>query len=102
MGVVFCRLDIRRARDRVQLAFSVDDMKAGVSGRETVNGGAEPGRDLRIIDVFDGTKSMGAKKRSMPAGSNRLSERSPIFFSCSVRAFSNCFSSSENASGESM
>ena len=39
---------------------------------------------------------------AMPAGSKRLTERSSIFLSCSVRSVSNCLSSSENASGGSM
>ncbi len=39
----------------------MDDMNAGLSGREPLNGMAEPGRDLLIIDVFDVTKSMGSK-----------------------------------------
>jgi hypothetical protein len=38
-------------------------MNASVSGRESLNGAAEPGRDLLEIDVFDGTKSVRAKNR---------------------------------------
>jgi hypothetical protein len=38
-------------------------MNASVSGRESLNGGAEPGHDLLEIDVFDGTKSVRAKNR---------------------------------------
>jgi hypothetical protein len=38
-------------------------MKAGVAGRESLNGAAEPGRDFLEIDVFDGTKSVRAKNR---------------------------------------
>jgi hypothetical protein len=49
--------------DRVQLVFSVDNMNASVSGRESLNGAVEPGRDLLEIDVFDGTKSVRAKNR---------------------------------------
>ena len=45
----------------------VDDMSAGVSGRESWYGGAEPGRDLREIDVFNGTKSVRVKN-SQDAG----------------------------------
>jgi len=52
-GFVFEPID-----DRVQLVFSVDNMNAKVSGRESLNGAAEPGRDLLEIDVFDGTKSV--------------------------------------------
>ena len=49
--------------DRVQLVRSVDNMNASVSGRESLNGAAEPGRDLQEINVFDGTKSVRAKNR---------------------------------------
>ena len=49
--------------DRVQLVPSVDNMNASVSGRESLNGAAEPGRDFLEIDVFDGTKSVRAKNR---------------------------------------
>ena len=48
---------------RLQLVLSVDNMNASVSGRESLNGAAEPGRDLLEIDVFDGTKSPRAKNR---------------------------------------
>jgi hypothetical protein len=48
---------------RVQLVLSVDNMNASVSGRESLNGAAEPGRDLQEINVFDGTKSVRAKNR---------------------------------------
>jgi hypothetical protein len=48
---------------RVQLVFSVDNMNAKVSGSESLNGAAEPGRDLLEIDVFDGTKSVRTKNR---------------------------------------
>ena len=41
----------------------VDNMNAGVSRRESLNGAAEPGRDFLEIDVFDGTKSVRAKNR---------------------------------------
>jgi hypothetical protein len=41
-------------------------MNASVSGRESLNGAAEPGRDLLEIDVFDGTKSVRAKNRFHP------------------------------------
>lgn len=43
---------------------SVDNMHAEVSGGESLNGGAEPGRNLLEIDVFDGTQSMRTKHRS--------------------------------------
>jgi hypothetical protein len=46
------------------LVLSVDNMKAGVPGRESLNGAAEPRRDLLETDVFDGTKSVRAKNRS--------------------------------------
>ena len=47
----------------IQLALSVDNMNASVSGRESLNGATEPGRDLMEIDVFDGTKSVRTKNR---------------------------------------
>jgi hypothetical protein len=43
--------------------FSVDNMNAKVSWRESLNCAAEPGRDLLEIDVFDGTKSVRTKNR---------------------------------------
>ena len=43
--------------------LSVDNMNAGVSGRESLNGGAEPGRDLLETDVFDFRESVRAKNR---------------------------------------
>jgi len=43
--------------------LSVDNMNTKVSGRESLNGAAEPGRDLLEIDVFDGTKSVRVKNR---------------------------------------
>jgi len=49
--------------DGVQLVLSVDNMNAKVSRRESLNGAAEPGRDLLEIDVLDGTKSVRAKNR---------------------------------------
>ena len=81
------------------LVLSVDNMKTSLSGREPLNGAAEPGRDLLEIDVFDVTKSGNA---AMPAGSKRLAQRSSIFSSCSVRSVTNSLISSENASGGSM
>lgn len=39
----------------------VDNVKTGLSGREVLNGVAEPGPDLLEIDVLDFTKSMRAK-----------------------------------------
>jgi hypothetical protein len=38
-------------------------MKTSLSGREPLNGAAEPGRDLLEIDVFDVTKSVRPKNR---------------------------------------
>ena len=38
-------------------------MNAKVSGRESLNGVAESGRDLLETDVFDGAKSVRAKNR---------------------------------------
>jgi hypothetical protein len=51
------------AFNRVQVVLSVDNMNTSVSGRESLNGAAEPGRDLLEIDVFDGTTSARAKNR---------------------------------------
>lgn len=48
---------------RAPSALGVDDVNAGVSGSESLDGGAEPGRELLEIDVFDGTKSVGTKDR---------------------------------------
>ena len=48
---------------RIQLVFGVDNMKAGVSGCEALDRVAEPGVYLLESDVFDGTKSVRAKKR---------------------------------------
>jgi hypothetical protein len=47
----------------IQLALSVDNMSAKVSGRESLNGAAEPGRELLETDVFDGTRPVRAKNR---------------------------------------
>jgi hypothetical protein len=38
-------------------------MNASVSGGESLNGAAEPGRDLLKIDIFDRAKSVRAKNR---------------------------------------
>ena len=46
------------------LVLCVDNMNASVTGREPLNGAAEPGRDLLEMDVFEGTKSVRTKKRS--------------------------------------
>ena len=43
------------------LVLSVNHMNTKVSGRESVNGAAEPGRDLLETDVFDVTESVRAK-----------------------------------------
>ena len=45
------------------LVLSMDNMNTSVSGRESLNGAAKPGRDLLEIDVFDGTKAVRAKNR---------------------------------------
>ena len=47
----------------IQLVLSVDNMNTKVSGRQSVNAAAEPGRDLLEIDVFDGRESVRAKNR---------------------------------------
>ena len=49
--------------DRHQLVLSVDNMDTKWSGRESLKGAAEPGRDLLEIGVFDGAKSVRAKNR---------------------------------------
>jgi hypothetical protein len=54
--------------DGIPLVSSMVNMNAKVSGRESLNGVAEPGRDLLEIGVFDGTKSVGAKKRCNASG----------------------------------
>ena len=41
----------------------MDNMKTSLYEREPLNGTAEPGRDLLVIDVFDVRKSVRAKKR---------------------------------------
>jgi hypothetical protein len=41
----------------------VDKVKAGVAGREALDGVAESGGDLLEIDVFDGAKAVRAEKR---------------------------------------
>lgn len=54
-------------------------MNAGVSGRESLNGPSEPGRDLLVIDVFDGRKSMRAKN-SRHSGRLETADRTLIDF----------------------
>jgi hypothetical protein len=56
-------LAVSSGDDRVQLVLGVDNTNAKVSGGESLNGVAEPGRDFLETDVFDGTKSVRAKKR---------------------------------------
>ena len=58
------------------LALSVDNMKASLSGREPLNGAAEPGLDLLEIDVFDVRKSVRAENRS---NASRLETAGPTF-----------------------
>ena len=58
------------------LVLSVDNMKTSLSGREPLNGAAEPGRDLLEIDVFDVTKSARAKNR---CNASRLETAGPTF-----------------------
>ena len=57
---------------RVQLVLSVNNMNTSVSGRESLNGAAEPGRDLLEIDVFDVTKSVRAKNRDKSASRQQV------------------------------
>jgi hypothetical protein len=47
-----------------ETSSGVDNMNASVPGGESLNRGAEPGRNLLEIDVFDRTKSVRAKHRS--------------------------------------
>ena len=58
------------------LVLSVDNMKTSPSGREPLNGVAEPGRDLLEIDVFDVTKSVRAKNR---CNTSRFETAGPTF-----------------------
>ena len=41
--------------------LSVDNVKASISGRESLKTAPEPGRDLLVIDIFEGAKSVRAK-----------------------------------------
>ena len=67
------------------MLLGVDNMKASLSGREPLNGAAEPGRDLLEIDVFDVTKSVRAKNR---CNAGRLETAGPSVhrFSQAVRS----------------
>lgn len=56
--------------------LSVDNMQASPSGRQPLNGVAEPRPDLLEIDVFDITKSVRAKNRSH---FSRLETADPTF-----------------------
>ena len=62
--------------DRVQLVLSMDNVNTGVSGGESLNGVAEPGRDLLEIDVFDGTKSLRAKNCCNSNARSKAADRS--------------------------
>ena len=63
-------------REKIELAFSVDNMKTSVSGRKPLNAAAEPGPDLLEIGIFDVTKSVGAKN---PCHAGRLETAGPTF-----------------------
>src|SRR5215831_2704544 len=65
-------LEDRRGR----LVLSVDNMKTSLSGREPLNGAAEPGRNLLEIDVFDVTESVRTKNR---CNARRLETAGPTF-----------------------
>src|SRR5215468_184997 len=65
-------LEDRRGR----LVLSVDNMKTSLSGREPLNGAAEPGRNLLEIDVFDVTESVRTKNR---CNASRLETAGPTF-----------------------
>ena len=58
------------------LVLRVDNMQTSLSGREPLNGAAEPGRDLLEIDFFDVTESMRAKNR---CHASRLETAGPTF-----------------------
>jgi hypothetical protein len=77
-------------------------MKTSLSGREPLNGAAEPGLDLLEIDVFDVKNPCERRIAAMSAGSKWLAQRSSIFSSCSVRSVTNSLVSSENVWGGSM
>jgi len=81
--------------------FSVDNMNASVSRRESLNGAAEPGRDLLEIDVFQGTKSVRSKNRCDASRLETADRRFINFLKLFGPLLSNCLSSSENASGGS-
>jgi hypothetical protein len=84
------------------MGSSVNDMNTSVSRRESLNGAAEPGRDLLETDVVDDTESVRAKNRCNP-GRLETAHRAFInFLEPFGRSASNCLSSSENASGGSM
>src|SRR3984885_14865498 len=51
-----------------ETSSSVDNMNASVSGGESLNRGAESGRDFLEIDVFDGTKSVRTQNGSNARG----------------------------------
>ena len=70
---------------RVQLVLSVDNMNTSVSGRESLNGAAESGRDLLEIDVFDGTKSARAKNHCNASGLElKLASHTPVLVLCGL------------------
>jgi len=54
-------------RRGLPLVPGVHNMNAGVPGSEPLNEASEPGRDLLVTDVFDGTKSVRAKSRCNPS-----------------------------------
>src|SRR5262245_41086638 len=77
------RLDQNSTKQRVEsnllaarLALGVDNMKAKLSGCESLNRVAEPGRDLLEIDVFHVTKPVRAKN---PCNTSRIETSGPTF-----------------------
>ena len=66
---------------RVQLVLSVDNMYAIVSGRESLNCAAN--LDAISLKLMSSMPQNPCERRipAMPAGSKRLTERSPIFLS---------------------
>src|SRR5262245_24799183 len=58
------------------LVLSVDNVKTSLSRRESLNGVAEPGRDLLETDIFEVTETVRAKNR---CNSSRLETAGPAF-----------------------
>ena len=63
-----------------QLMLGVDNVKAGVSGRESLNSTPEPRCDLLVTDVFDVRKSVRAKDRRDTGRFETSGQTFPYFF----------------------